>query len=203
MRYSEKSMQKVRDKWTSRRRAQRQAGILTNKVETGYIRLENMGDVERMKLAQDPDLAVKFNDEIIQWAYDATRALESSASFSKSLSDDIRPNFKSKDAYGLINKVGFSFPRHGIYIHKGAGRGYGGWRGSKWEKLVREGNRLVGTGIMKTTDPESLGKMDWGNRRARRWFDSVMERELPKLDQIVSRYFDTLIVNATNIYIDQ
>lgn len=203
MRYSEKSMQKVRDKWTSRRRAQRQAGILTNKVETGYIRLENMGDVERMKLAQDPDLAVKFNDEIIRWAYDATRALESSASFSKSLSDDIRPNFKSKDAYGLINKVGFSFPRHGIYIHKGAGRGYGGWRGSKWEKLVREGNRLVGTGIMKTTDPESLGKMDWGNRRARRWFDSVMERELPKLDQIVSRYFDTLIVNATNIYIEQ
>ena len=62
-----------------------------------------------------------------------------------------------QEKYGILQESRHSFPRHGIYIHKGAYKGYGGVIGSKWEKLKR----------------------------------------------IVTQYFDTMIIDATNIYIDK
>ena len=107
------------------------------------------------------------------------------------------------DKYGLIDRLGFSFPRHGIYIHKGAGRGQGGFSGSKWSYLKRINGIEINTNIVRHTNPASLGKQNGGNRQAYRWFDPVLKNRLPELSDICMRYFDTMLIDATKIYIEK
>ena len=108
------------------------------------------------------------------------------------------------DRYGLIDRLGFSFPRHGIYIHKGAGRGQGGTIGSSWTKLKRINGVEVSTGIVRHTDPNSLNATQGtGNRQSYEWFDPVIRNRISELADIVSNYFDSMIIDATRIYIDK
>lgn len=108
------------------------------------------------------------------------------------------------DKYGLIDKLGFSFPRHGIYIHKGAGRGQGGYIGSSWTKLKVINGIEVSTGIVRHTSPDSInGEQGTGNRKAYPWFDPVIRNRLSELMEIVTDYFDTIIIDATKIYIEK
>lgn len=41
------------------------------------------------------------------------------------------------------------------------------------------------------------------NRRAFEWFDPIVRAQLPKLVDIVTDYFDTMIIDASRIYIDR
>lgn len=69
--------------------------------------------------------------------------------------------------YGVVDRIGAKFPRHGIYRTVGAGRGQGGSIGSSW----RDKN-----GNLKRTRSLSLGKMNTGNRKAINWLSPTMDR---------------------------
>lgn len=100
--------------------------------------------------------------------------------------------YKSK---GETERVGFSFAREGIYIHKGAGRGQGGFRGgSKWTDKY---------GKLKKTNPDSFYLMGTGNRHPIRWFDPIIEKNLPKLADIVADYAADMQIDASRIFIDK
>lgn len=184
----------------ARRRADRLSGADSSKL----IRLETVSEVERYSLAQDADRLTAFNEAVEKWQNSVVTQLRASISVkSQRIAHELEPRTYT-DKYGLINRLGFSFQRHGIYIHKGAGKGYGGYVGSKWTKLKRINGIEVSTGIVRHTNPASLtGSMGTGNRKAYEWFDPVVKRNLPKLMDIVTEYFDTMIIDATRIFIDK
>ncbi len=92
--------------------------------------------------------------------------------------------------YGDIERIGFKFMRHLIFVHKGAGRGMGGSKGSSW---------VTSSGQRKKTNQRSLGKMNRGNRLAKRWLSPVLDREVPKLADEVMRANLNAVVNAIEI----
>lgn len=71
-----------------------------------------------------------------------------------------------KDTSGVYTRIRFIFPRYGVFIHKGASRGHAGSKGSQWK------NRKD---ITIRTDERSFGKMNRGSRRAKEWFNDVIE----------------------------
>lgn len=184
----------------AKRRANKLSGTDTSKL----IRMETVSEIERFNLAQDADRLTEFNKAVQKWQHSVAAQLRAGiASRSMRIARDLRPKAYT-DKYGLINRLGFTFPRHGIYIHKGAGRGQGGTIGSNWTKLKRINGVEVSTGIIRHTNPNSLNASQGeGNRRAYEWFDPVIRNRLPELDEIVIRYFDTMIIDATRIYIDK
>lgn len=183
--------------------ARRKADRLSNTPSSRLIRLETLSEIERYNLARDADRLTAFNKEVEQWQDSVSKQLKAAiASRSLRIARELEPKAYT-DKYGLINRLGFSFPRHGIYIHKGAGRGQGGLIGSKWSYLKRVNGIEINTSIIRHTNPTSLGKQNEGNRQAYRWFDPVIKNRLSELADICMRYFDTMLIDATKIYIEK
>jgi hypothetical protein len=83
---------------------------------------------------------------------------------------------------GLINKIKLQFKVSGIYREKGAGKGYGGSKGSKW---------INAKGELKTTNPNSLNKQGTGNRQAAPWFNPVVEKFADELaDELLTEFVE-------------
>lgn len=95
------------------------------------------------------------------------------------LVNSIKPS--TKQTYGEIDTISFSFERHGIFVHKGVGRG--------WE--------MKGKLVTRT----AKGKMKNGGRNMVEWFNPVIDRNAPELaDQIALVNADALL-NATKLRI--
>lgn len=183
--------------------ARRRAQKFSDSPSPRLIRMETISEIERFNLAQDADKLSAFNKEVERWQDSVTTQLKAAiGSRSLRIARELEPKAYT-DNYGLINRLGFSFPRHGVYIHKGAGRGQGGFIGSKWSYLKRVNGIEINTSIIRHTNPASLGKQDEGNRCAYRWFDPVIKNRLPELADICMRYFDTMLIDATKIYIEK
>lgn len=73
----------------------------------------------------------------------------------------------TKKAYGIVDRIGAKFPRHGIFIEKGARKGYGGNSGSTWYDK---------NGARKQTNPKSFGKMNTGNSLAKPWLAPTLDK---------------------------
>lgn len=197
----------IRDARSAARRynaARRKQNSLSGSGTSNLIRLEAISETERFSMAQDADRVVEYNNAINAWQNSVAAQLRRTiAGKSIRIARELHPKAYT-DKYGIINQLGFSFPRHGIYIHKGAGRGQGGTIGSNWTKLKNINGIAVSTGIVKHTNPNSLNaSQGTGNRNAFEWFDPVVRNRLPELADIVTRYFDTMIIDATNIFIDK
>lgn len=117
----------------------------------------------------------KYNDEVKQWGADFIPAVKGSGQAfgvqhrSNSPSqvasiNKFRNKFFLKD--GAIARVSITFPRTLIYTHKGAGKGRGGTKGSRW--VDRYGNA-------KSTSPGSLGKMGTEGRTAKPFINAALE----------------------------
>lgn len=134
----------------AKRRAEKLSGADSSKL----IRLETASETERYSAAQDADLVTAYNDAVEKWQNSVIRQLQSTIAYkSMRIARELQPRAYT-DKYGLIDKLGFSFPRHGIYIHKGAGRGQGGYIGSSWTKLKVINGIEVSTGIVRHTSPD-------------------------------------------------
>lgn len=102
---------------------------------------------------------------------------------------------------GLTIGGGITMPRYGVWVHKGARRGHGGRKGSRWwssrVRTTQTRGALKGVstrGGWVSTNPASLGKMNTGRSRAVAWFDPVVEKQMPKLAAIAAEYWgDTAI----------
>ncbi len=175
----------------------RSGGLDMSKGLPFELKLESNSEVDRYHRVQDKDRLNAFHEAVYGWAIDVTKQLKSSVRMlvrdDRELSDSIDPMLYKKK--GEISRIGFSFKREGVYIHKGAGRGQGGFRGgSKW--TTRQGK-------LKQTDPLSFYKMGTGNRKPIEWFDPVIERNIQALAEIVADYSVDMQVDATRIYINR
>jgi hypothetical protein len=93
-------------------------------------------------------------------------------------------------SYGEIDRGGFKFERYLIFAHKGAGKGQGGSKGSQWYDPH---------GVLKSTNPLSLGKMNTGSRRAEEWLNPVLDDEVPKLADIVADFKANAVIKQIQI----
>lgn len=95
------------------------------------------------------------------------------------LVNSIKPS--TKQSFGEIDTISFSFERHGIFVHKGVGRGW----------------KMNGKFVSRTAN----GKMQNGGRNSVEWFNPVIDRNAPVLaDQIAIVNADALL-NATKLMI--
>ncbi len=163
------------------------------------LSLESISETEKFQRAQDKEALSDFNRNVEAWTDKSKQALrvsiQSMIKRNVYLSDSLKGNVYYDSKYAReANKVGFSFAREGIYIHKGAGRGQGGTIGGRW---------IDRYGRMKTRSDSSAGLQGTGSRKPIRWFDPVIDRRLPQLADLVAEYSVTMQINATNIFIDE
>ncbi len=84
--------------------------------------------------------------------------------------------------FGLANYVGFSFERHGVFVHKGVGRGY----------------QSNGKGfVIRTAKNPPKGPQ----RVAIEWFNPVLDKYLPELADRIAEINADAVVNATKMKI--
>lgn len=142
---------------------------------------------------QDMLNAVKQNELIEMWIPKVRRALRSSARWftdgktesfvlrdhgnqiEKRLAESIG-SYTKKD-FDAITKIAFKFERHGVFVHKGVGRGY----------------HASGTGFVNRT-------AKWSQVRPRvavEWFNPVLEAHLPELANRLAAINADAVVNAT------
>ena len=103
---------------------------------------------------------------------------------------NIKYKLLRKDTTGVYTKIRFIFPRYGVFIHKGAGRGHAGSKGSRWQN-ARD--------ITIRTDQRSLGKMNTGGRSAKEWFNPVVENFVDVLVGRLQQYFISIAYQRLKI----
>ena len=163
------------------------------------LSLESSSEVDKFQRAQDKVAMKQFNKDVEDWSEKSKQALrisiKSLVKRDVSLSSSLKANLYYDRKYGSeVNRVGFSFVREGVYIHRGAGRGQGGMIGGRW---------IDRHGTMKSRAADSAGLQGTGNRTPIPWFDPVIEGRLPQLADIVADYSATMQINATNLFIDK
>lgn len=99
---------------------------------------------------------------------------------------------KMKDGYkqqeGAVNQVSVKMHRTLVYTHKGAGKGRGGVKGSRW---------IDKYGVDKKTNPKSFGKMGTSGRVAKPFINDVLDSEkgVDKIATIAAEELGDAIVN--------
>lgn len=157
-----------------------------------------LSEAARYNRVQDTDATNKFNAECANWSTFVTAELRSEARMRFSndgLASTINGNIRYDKKYKIeAQSLGFSFARHGVYLHYGASRGYGGVVGSKWKD--KNGN-------VHQTNPNSLGKMNTGSRQAVHWFNPVLKKNLPRLADIAAEYCLDMTININALFLEE
>jgi hypothetical protein len=124
----------------------------------------------------------KFNQDVSKWTRGTKRELkleviQLTAIYSGHARTDL--DAKVRRYAGEASKINFAFPYYMAFVHKGAGKGYGGTKTGLFTRT---------NGTKGTTNPDSMGKMGTGARRPKPWFNPVVESRFPALEEIVARY---------------
>ena len=146
------------------------------------IGIEEQGKTQRFARSQwNAQEAQAFNDRIMAWGAKVAGAMPASISSQgiggKKLKRSVKNNYYYE--FGEIFRVGFSFARQGIFVHKGVGRGY----------VMNNGT------VVKTSKSEGF------NRDPKPWFNPVIEAHIAEFEQIIKDYTETAIINSARIYI--
>lgn len=110
---------------------------------------------------------------------------------------------KTRQTYGEISAISYQFPRHGVFFHKGVGRGYkmvGGKvmrvSGSVQSEFIKQYAKLqnrtlaprVLTGVAMKRDPKE-------------WFNPIIESRIDMLANMIVEMRANQVINATKIFI--
>lgn len=87
----------------------------------------------------------------------------------------MKDRYKQKD--GAVNSVSYGFRRSLIYTHKGAGKGRGGAKGSRWVDKF---------GVAKKTRDTSKGKAGTAGRVEKPFINAVLDQEGNGVDKLAS-----------------
>lgn len=146
------------------------------------VSIEEQGKTQRFERSQwSPQAAQAYNEKLIAWATKVNASLPASLSSHGIGGKQLRSSIRNTCFYefGEIYRLGFSFSREGIFVHKGVGRGY-------------RMNKGVVVKVSKTPGH---------NRIPKPWFNPVIEANISTLEQVVIDYTKTAIINSARIYI--
>ncbi|MDR6565462.1 hypothetical protein [Chitinophaga ginsengisegetis] len=141
----------------------------------------------------------RINETIKNWGQQALRKAKTEGrskgirhrSGSPSESDSLEAMTISykKRAADMITAIVFNLRRSMFYVRAGAGRGYGGAKGSNWTNA--EGER-------KRTDPTSLGKAGISPRAEKDFLKDAAETSQSLIDQVALQTMDEIFNQAFN-----
>ena len=125
------------------------------------------------------------NIEVLAWLK-TTKLKMRSKIISNGVKDNMSPGELTEDLRvvtgrrnGILDKVGFRFPRYGVWYEKGARKGYAGsQKRTRWRRA---------DGSMGSTNPNAKRIMNTGTSPAHPWFNPVLTSEFPKLKDIVAK----------------
>lgn len=140
----------------------------------------------------------KYNEAVIAWNQESDAGIRSKGSSmgivhrsdSPSKSSSLnKVKSKTLTREGAIVRVSKTFPRTLVYTHKGAGKGRGGAKGSKW--VDKYGNA-------KTTNPKSKGKMGTLGRVAKPFINDYLEssKGVDELATIAAEHLGDALVGS-------
>ncbi|HZK97527.1 MAG TPA: hypothetical protein VFC67_25220 [Prolixibacteraceae bacterium] len=102
----------------------------------------------------------------------------------RKLEDSIRT--QNRKTYGVITGQSFIFERHGVFVHKGVGRGY----------------EMQGGMVVRIAKEDSIFSNNMGKVRVPfEWFNPVIEQSLPELADKLANINADAAVNATRMLI--
>lgn len=135
--------------------------------------------------------AESFNKDVRSWTSRVSSGLIGNVmAFSNKGNGDLASSIKPKTRkdYGEIDRITFSFARHGVFLQKGVGRGH-----------MMAGNKVV-RGVKWKKFPRLLpGSV---NREPEDWFNGTMEQEVPALADIVADHkANEAAINAAGLNI--
>lgn len=101
---------------------------------------------------------------------------------------------KLRQRDGVINRIGYQFPRALIYTHTGSGKGQGGLLGSRWQNKYGQTMR---------TNPRSLGKAGTGNRKEKPFIDRALigPEGVGKISEIAAVELGAVVTG--NLFVDK
>lgn len=102
--------------------------------------------------------------------------------------EGMKVSFK-KRAGDLITSIAFNMRRTLFYVRSGAGRGYGGAKGSTWTNAA---------GDRKHTNPASLGKAGTSPRVEKDFLKEVDESSAALIDEVALATMDEIFSQAFN-----
>lgn len=133
---------------------------------------------------------IAYNNDVRSWGQKTRRKLVSSIKqlTQKGKGDLVKHlRMKTKKDYGLVDRVTYQFPRHGVFFHKGTGKGY---------KITGGVLRRVPSGKNKTLTSSSI------KRVPAEWFNPVINDNVDSLADMVAKHMADAAVNATRLKIN-
>ena len=97
----------------------------------------------------------------------------------RKLSDSLKSQTKQK--YGVIDQASIIFERHGVFVHKGVGRGY----------------KMVGGTVVRT----AKNVVSLTTRVPREWFNPAIDQLMPELIEKLEQINADAVINATRLVI--
>lgn len=153
--------------------------------------------VEPQEISQE-----EYNKRVTEWG--STVGVKLRASIRMLMSDGKGKLLKSlrlKTAkwYGEVDKLAYHFERHGVFAHKGVGRGYHmegsrvvRGRGKLLNDKKADVNQRLKQFVLRSADVK---------RHADEWFNPIVQQNIDKLADMVAEMNADRVVNATKILI--
>jgi hypothetical protein len=122
-----------------------------------------------------------FNQQVSSWANETKRKMKLRT---LQLVLNVGPGHDQQKVtvrryQGEASKIQFAFPYYMVFVHKGAGRGYGG---------NKTGLFTTKSGRKGITNKASMGRMGTGKRKPKPWFNPILEERFPHLAEIIAAY---------------
>lgn len=132
----------------------------------------------------------RLRDRTSYFAYGKQGTTNRPGRIEKNLGDSIKSI--TKKSYGVIDQITYTFERHGVFVHKGVGRGY-----------KMQGGMVIRTA--KSEDPATRQPTWWGDdprpRLPNEWFNPLLEQTLPELADKLAIINADAVLNATRMMI--
>lgn len=139
---------------------------------------------------------VEYNEEIAQWGAGTKRKLKLKVlqMVAHNGAGAKQQKVNVKKYMGEASRIDFDFPYYMVFVHKGAGRGYGGNKTGSFSKFTANYKGIGGVWSKHKTNSGSMGKMGTGKRQAKPWFNPVLEEQFPALAQLIANYHGEKVV---------
>ncbi len=157
-------------------------------------------DVEPREISQE-----EYNDRVSDWGSQLGVKLRSSIRMlAMDGKGDLVKSLRMKTAkwFGEIDKLAYHFDRHGVFMHKGVGRGYMMMAGN----VVHVKGYQSKASIMKMFSEERrkkgvTKKDNTLKRQPEEWFNPIVQQNIDKLADLVAEVNADRVVNATKMLI--
>lgn len=144
----------------------------------------------------------EYNKRVTEWGSKLGNKIRASirSLTSKGKGDLVKSlRLKAKKWYGEVDLLTYQFDRHGVFVHKGVGRGYH-MEGGRVVRGDKPGKVLTALTVNQKLHQVVL-KSARVNRKPAEWFNPVVAENIEGLANLIAEMDADRMVNATKMMI--